>query len=338
MQTKKRAKPVKFGKAAREAEEKAVVVDEPKTEAEPASETPVVKETPEAEQPTVEAHQKGGDLVDKLSDVPFETDFGTPSGTTPQPTAQTPSAPAASSTPQPEPVQFSATATNPAETASAVEAPKTDAVQPVSAPIEVSNDASNAPIGRSNEPIPFNPHETVFNTAPEAVEKKKNPVLYFLIISFVAFVTGIAFMAGIYYAMPDKNFFAMPNVPALPGGAQPTATTAPSAPATATPVATVKNSDYTISVLNGSGIRGEAAKARAALEEDGFTVGTVGNADSSDVVKTQIVYKKTVSADAITKLKAVLGKTYSLEKETQLPTAATQATDIVVTIGKEAAK
>lgn len=334
MQTKKRAKPVKFGKAAKEAEQKSAAVEEPKVEAAPAPEAPVVKETPEPTHQAASTHPHGGELVDKLSDVPFETDFGTPSDAHDQPAAPTPSTPTA----PPEPVQFSATSTNPVETPSAPETPKEESPQPVSAPIDVNPDATMPPIGRSNEPIPFNPHETVFNTPPDSSERKKNPFLYFLIIAFVAFVTGIAFMAGIYYAMPDKNFFAMPNVPALPGVSEPTPTTAPVAQATATPVAEVKIADYTVRVLNGSGIRGEAAKAKAALEAEGFTVATVGNADRTDVTKTQIVYKKAVSKEALVKLKTVLGKSYALEKETELPASASQTTDILITIGQETAK
>lgn len=338
MQTKKRAKPVKFGKAAKEAEEKKVVAsaEEQGVEAAPAHEPPASAPAHAETSP-----QHGGELVDKLSDVPFETDFGAPNTEheAPASSAHATSEPAEPAhEPEPAPTDFSATSTNPVEAVEAPAEPEAPSVQPVAAPIDVSPDGTIPPIGRANEPIPFNPHETVFNTPPASTEKKKNPFLYFLIIAFVAFVTGIAFMAGIYYAMPDKSFFAMPSLPAIPGAQSPSPTPAPVAQATATPAPVAKVSDYTVRVLNGSGIRGEAAKAKAALEADGFTVGTVGNADRSDVTKTQIVYKKTVSKEAVAKLKTVLGKTYALDKETELPSSASQTTDILITIGQDTAK
>lgn len=352
MQTKKRAKPVKFGKAAKEVEEKKVAKvdlpagrqeapeEEPKTVAEPEApqEKPVESGRPE-EEPPAPAHKAaavtsahGGELVDKLSDVPFETDFGTPAETTPA--HSTPAAaeqePVASTPPaqphQPEEIS------KPAEPA-----------QPIEPQFDVSPVSPNAPIGRANEPIPYNPHETVFNTPPDAGEKKKNPFLYFIIIALVAFVTGIAFMAGIYYAMPEKNLFAMPSLslPSLPGlpAAQPTPTPTPAiVPPTPTSAKTVALSDYTVKVLNGSGVRGEAAKVKASLEAEGFKVGSIGNADSNDVAKTQITVKKSVDKAAVTKLTDALKKTYVLDKVTELPATATSESDITVTIGKETAK
>jgi hypothetical protein len=329
MQTKKRAKPVKFGKAAKEQEKKVETPEvEPTQEAAPVEPAEEQKAPVAPEQPQAPAAKQEGELVDKLSDVPFETDFGVPSSNA------TPPAPVAPPQTQPE--------------APVVEEQpvKSDNLQPVPSAFDTSPTApagsSIPPIGRANEPIPFSPHETVFNTPPDVSEKKKNPFLYFLVIALVAFVTGIAFMAGIYYAMPNKNFFAMfsmPNISSLPGIPQATPTPVPVAKAspTATPPA-MKLADYSVKVLNGSGVSGQAAKVKAALTASGFTVSSTGNADSNDVQKTQITYKKTVTSDVLTKVKDVLKKSYVLDKETQLPAADSSKDDITITIGKETAQ
>lgn len=340
MQTKKRAKPVKFGLKAREAEKKEQLKAEA-TAAEPKfAESPAEVETEQS----APATPQNTELVDKLSDVPFETDFGTPNEEPAPPAHAAPAKPAKAAAPEPEP-EFTATSTNPAES----DPDKEEIVKPVtpepivSEPEPVSSSSSSIPpIGRANEPIPFNPHETVFNTPPDAGEKKRNPFVFFMIIALVAFLTGLAFMAGIYYAMPNKNFFAMPSLPslpAIPGVVQPTPTPQLSARVspTAAPSPEVKLSDYSVKVLNGSGVSGQAARVKAALEAEGFTVASTGNAASNDFAKTQVTYQKRVSKEALDKVLTVLKKTYVVEKETELPATATKESDITITIGKETA-
>lgn len=341
MQTKKRAKPVKFGiKAKEEAEKKQL-------KAEAAVDEPKIVETPTEEEVTPSTPQNT-ELVDKLSDVPFETDFGTPNEEPTKPVHAEPARPAKAAAPEPEP-EFTATSTNPAEPEEEELAKPISPEPIVTEPEPVSSSGSSSsipPIGRANEPIPFNPHETVFNTPPDAGEKKRNPFVFFIIIALVAFLTGLAFMAGIYYAMPNKNLFAMPSLPslpslpALPGVTQPTPTPQLSAKASPTtaPSPEVKLSDYSVKVLNGSGVSGQAAKVKAALEAEGFTVASTGNAASNDFAKTQVTYQKRVSKDALNKVITVLKKSYVVEKETELPTTATKESDITITIGKETAK
>lgn len=343
MQTKKRAKPVKFGKAARDAEKKVEAQVEEQAAAPEAVEPEQPAAPPAAAGPAQPpaGQQQGGELVDKLSDVPFETDFGVPSS---QVGPAAPSVPAAPATPPAQAAPPQQEPVAPPEQ-HAQEEIKSDNIQPVPSAFDSSPNASSSsipPIGRANEPIPFNPHETVFNTPPDAGEHKKNPFLYFLIIALVAFVTGIAFMAGIYYAMPNKNFFAMfsvPNMPGIPGVAQPSPTPEPVAKVqpTVTPEKEVKLSDYSVKVLNGSGVSGQAAKVKTALTAEGFTVASTGNADRTDVEKTQITYRKTVTSAALTKVKDVLKKSYVLDKETQLPSADSSSPDITITIGKQTA-
>lgn len=64
----------------------------------------------------------------------------------------------------------------------------------------------------------------------------------------------------------------------------------PEAPAAETPAApeTVAPSAVTVDVYNGSGTPGLAAQAATALEAGGFTVGSTGNADSTDYAQTVV--------------------------------------------------
>ena len=75
-----------------------------------------------------------------------------------------------------------------------------------------------------------------------------------------------------------------------------TATPTPTATATATPVATPTptpsaKASISLRVLNGTTIAGAASKAKATLENDGFTVRTTGNATHQTYTSTVIYYQ-----------------------------------------------
>jgi hypothetical protein len=64
--------------------------------------------------------------------------------------------------------------------------------------------------------------------------------------------------------------------------------------------ATVEPAEVTVEIYNGAGIGGLAAEAQAALEELGYGIGTVGNADSSDYTTSEIRYGADAAAQART--------------------------------------
>ncbi|MGA0066565.1 MAG: LCP family protein, partial [Candidatus Nanopelagicales bacterium] len=91
---------------------------------------------------------------------------------------------------------------------------------------------------------------------------------------------------------------------------------------------TVQPDEVTVSVLNGSGVAGRAAEVAAALEAQGFTVASVGDADRSDYTSTEIRHNaasaeaartvlaalpgaNTVADDAATTITIVIGTTYA---------------------------
>ena len=92
-------------------------------------------------------------------------------------------------------------------------------------------------------------------------------------------------------------------------------------------------SAFTIKVLNGSGVKGEAAKVKANLTAAGFKVTTTGNADLDDYKETQIQAKKGTDKEFLKQLEAVLDKSYVVDEASTSPSGAAITTDVVVIIG-----
>jgi hypothetical protein len=84
---------------------------------------------------------------------------------------------------------------------------------------------------------------------------------------------------------------------------------------TVEPTKAVDLTQYEIEVLNGSEVSGEAGRQKASLEEEGFTVSSVGNADNSDYTDTVIQAKSEVSKDFVDKLEAFLEDSFTVTKE-----------------------
>lgn len=96
--------------------------------------------------------------------------------------------------------------------------------------------------------------------------------------------------------------------------------------------AEVDKEAYDIEVQNGSGIAGEAAAVQELLEEKGFTVSGIGNADSSDFTDTEILAGENVDEGFVEELKEAL-KTRGPVKVVDAPENQTE--DVVVIIGSE---
>lgn len=102
---------------------------------------------------------------------------------------------------------------------------------------------------------------------------------------------------------------------------------------TATPQSTIKREDLKIQILNGSGISGEAGKAKTLLEGLGYKNVDTGNASSSDFAETEIAIKA-ASKDALATVIKDLSSKYSAV-EAAKPLATTSKYDLVITIGKK---
>lgn len=89
--------------------------------------------------------------------------------------------------------------------------------------------------------------------------------------------------------------------------------------------------DYKIIILNGSKREGEASVLQKKLQENGFTIEEIDNADRSDYEQTKILSSKEISMEYLVKLKDFLNKTYEVEDKIA---TAVPGIDIQIIIGK----
>jgi len=138
-----------------------------------------------------------------------------------------------------------------------------------------------------------------------------------------------ALLGGIVFY--QKNISNQPAVTPTPTDNPITAVATP----TASSSATVDLTKYTVNIFNGSGIGGEAGRAKDLLTTAGFKVGTTANAATYNFTKTIIKAKSTVDPAYIAKLSATLGKNYIVDTAQVL--AATAKDDVEVTVGSSKA-
>lgn len=184
----------------------------------------------------------------------------------------------------------------------------------------------------TSEDSPFSDEPVV------TTEKKKNLFVYFVVVALITFFLGLAFIVGGSFALQNKDI-SLPEFTQLLGMSEEEPTPEPTTKLepTATPEP-VDLSKYTIQVLNGSGVTGEAAKLKTALIDAGFKVGSTGNADLSDYTKTQISASKSVDKAYLKKLEETLEKTYVLDSSAPSTGSTPQGADVVITIGSDKAE
>lgn len=169
-------------------------------------------------------------------------------------------------------------------------------------------------------------HETAKeeNTPTPIIPAPKTGISPFWIIIPGIFLLG-ALLGGIVYYQRNIS------------GIKITVTTPPPTPIqsgqTPTPTATltVDVTKYEIKILNGSGISGEASKAKALLEKAGFTVSSTGNASSYSYTKSIIQVKSSVEKEFITKLTDALSESYVVDLKTQ--SLSSSSSEVVIIVG-----
>lgn len=140
--------------------------------------------------------------------------------------------------------------------------------------------------------------------------------------TIVAAVIGFLILGGILFALQNYDLNLSKKTAdksiELPSSA-PTPT-----------IAEVDKEAYEIIVLNGSGIAGEAATVQTLLEDAGFKVGEIGNADTSDFTETEISAGEDVNEVYLEELEKALGGRGDV-KVVEAPSSQTE--DVVVTVG-----
>lgn len=189
-------------------------------------------------------------------------------------------------------------------------APPVQQTPPAPAP---SPTPSSDPLANFKEKL----HEESASNPPPAKKNFFLPIIFVVLLAFA--MLGGAFL---YKQSVDKKTENI-NVVSL----SPTPTSVP------TPtVEEVDLTAYEIKILNGSETAGEAGKQQENLEEEGFTVNDIGNAEESDYTETIIQAKKEVEKVYLDKLKEVLEKSFKVAEEVEeLPEDADS--DVVVIIG-----
>lgn len=170
--------------------------------------------------------------------------------------------------------------------------------------------------------------EVVEKQQDEFMAPKQAPNFNPLIIIIPGILLLGALLGGIVFYQKMTNSAAVTATPTPNANDQTTTdTTTP----TATPAATTTSlTKYSVVIQNGSGISGEAGRAKTLLETAGFKVGSTGNASSYDFTKTIVKVKSTVEADFTAALVKALGKNYTVDKTATLPSTSTDDIQVIV--------
>lgn len=142
-----------------------------------------------------------------------------------------------------------------------------------------------------------------------------------------AVVVVLVGAGGFLYYQSSQNKLANP-----PSDTSVTITQEPSA--SPTPEVDVEIDAFSIEIQNGSGIAGEAGRAKYLVEGEDFVVDTTGNADNYDYEETVIQAKEGVSEAWIDQLKEVLGGKYAVKSSVEKLDDGDSDSDVIVIIGQ----
>lgn len=163
-------------------------------------------------------------------------------------------------------------------------------------------------------------------------EPKKSYVGFYVIVAVVTFLIGIVIIVAISYFLPEGKSNISTKVTPTPVVTNVSPTEEP------TPTPEKANlSAYSIRILNGSGTTGEAAKVQTLLDDKGFSVASIGNASTSDYTKTVITAKKKVEQSYLDELIKTLKSEYSVNSVVE-DASSSQTADVIVTVGSDTAK
>jgi len=156
------------------------------------------------------------------------------------------------------------------------------------------------------------------------VEKSGKPLLKIFLIIIVLLAIGGAVAGGIYYY---KNSVSTSTT--TEEGEEETSEPT----STATPVPEEADySEITVSILNGSGVVGEAGNVVTLIEDIGLSDPNTGNADSYDYTTTTISLKESVSSALYDSIQEKLSDEYIVEKS-DTPLEEDSSYDIIIIVG-----
>lgn len=203
----------------------------------------------------------------------------------------------------------------------AEEAPKVIEETPVST--EENAKVSSTDLIESKD-IPENVEMEVKSKAADysksVIPEPKQPSIVLWILIPGIFLLG-ALLGGVFFYQKGVN---------KSEGSNPTPTATSSAIPSPSPTSNIDLTKYSVSILNGSGISGEAGRAKTLVTAADFEVSSTGNAATYDFTKTLIKAKATVEAAFTTKLSETLAKTYVVDTLQTLPATSTIEVQVIV--------
>jgi hypothetical protein len=166
-------------------------------------------------------------------------------------------------------------------------------------------------------------------------ESDKIPAWIIILAFFGGLALGAGLIGGIFYYRSSvsktlSEVTPTPEEQTIPTEAE-TSSASPSASPKASPGAKNDFSKYSLQILNGSGISGEAGRVDALLEKAGFTKTTTGNAKAYDYEETEVAIKASLPDTVYEAISSALS-TYELKKAD--PLSSSSSYDVVITVGK----
>jgi len=200
--------------------------------------------------------------------------------------------------------------------------------------------SADAPVMPSSEPVSeSSAHErakAIINDKSSSSQPmpsgKTNYKLILMVTVISALVVG--FVAGgvyVYFSGLSQIEETSPEPTETPMATTPTPT--PMTSPSPIPGEEVDVTSYRVSVLNGSGQIGAAGSVGSLLEDGGFEVANIGNADRYDYEATVIQVKESVPDQVVQMVEDALSSEYEVEMGEEL--ASTSGYDIIVTVGTE---
>lgn len=161
--------------------------------------------------------------------------------------------------------------------------------------------------------------------------EKSNKLTFILVTILVALF--VAFLAGGIYVYTTGTKSEPSSTPTSTFVPEPTEVPDGSPQASASPKSKADYSKYKVSILNGSGKIGEAGRAKALLEKEGFKVSNTANAKTFDFAETVIQTKSNVPEDVVAKIEESLADSYETKTGEEL--ASSDSFDVVITVGSK---
>ena len=160
----------------------------------------------------------------------------------------------------------------------------------------------------------------------EGGASKKHMILRILLVIFTLVFVGIGFYLSYQFGVTQGKLISEKEM--IKAADTKGSIDAPKP----TKVVEVAKDKYTISVLNGSGIAKEASRVQDVLEDDGYSVSSIGNTEE-DTKDSIIETSEDVEESYLMDLKKLLMKTYKTVKLEKLAEEA--ETDIVIIVGSD---